>query len=137
MASGSTDPRPEVVPTSVVVSSGDAQGVEVTSAAAAASSAGGQSVASSSAATHPALAVSFPTCALAKKVSKPRFAGNTYKDMQARMEHHHFVQCINVLDARPDVRAECKSFLDQCLENKSKGELGTVDYFSEVFSWKT
>ena len=134
MASGSTDPRPEVVPTSVVVRSGDAQGGEVPSAAAAASSPGGKSVASSTAAGRATLAVSFATCALAKKIPKPRSSGNTYKDMQAQMEHHHFVQCINVLDARPDVRAECKSFLDQILDNKSRGELGTVDYFSEVTS---
>jgi hypothetical protein len=106
----------------------------VASAQATGSAAGGQSVASSSAAGRPALAVSFPTCALAKKIPKPRSSGNTYKDMQAQMEHHHFVQCINVLDARPNVRAECKSLLDQCLENKSKGELGTVDYFSAVTS---
>ena len=116
---------------SQVVVGGAADKVEAKEEAAAEPAASASSAASSAAGQN-ASSVAVPMSALAKKLPKPRPTGNSFKDLQAQREHRLFVDCINILSMRPDVRGDCKGFLDQAIAEKEKDELVSEDYFAEI-----
>ena len=75
-----------------------------------------------------------PHSPLAQKIPKPKMTGNTVKDMAAKHDHGLMVECVNILQAHPWIRSDCRGFLCEALREKKRDAEDSDAFFKELSS---